>query len=128
LHDVRDAIEDAKSGNREALSHMILPMETSISGLAKVIIKESAAGAICHGARLSARGIIRVDPFQMEDTVAMFTEAGDLIGLGEALMSSSRVIPGEKGLAIAPRMIFPEPDAYPAIWKGHSLPGETENA
>lgn len=128
LHEVRDAIEDAKSGNREALSHMILPMETSITGLAKVTIKESAAGAICHGARLSARGIINVEPFQMEDTVAMFTESGELIGLGEALMSSTRVVPGEKGLVVAPRMIFPEADAYPSIWKGHPSPGKTENA
>ena len=127
LHDVRDAIESAKNGSPELLSRMILPMETSIKGLAKVIIKESAAGALCHGARLSSRGIISVEPFQMEDTVAIFTEAGDLIGLGEALMSASRVIPGEKGLVVAPRMIFPEPDAYPAIWKGHKSPGETGN-
>ena len=128
LHDVRDAIESAKNGNPELLSWMILPMETSIKGLAKVIIKESAAGALCHGARLSGRGVISVEPFQMEDTVAIFTGAGDLIGLGEALMSSSRVIPGEKGLVVAPRMIFPEPDAYPAFWKGHKSPGETGNA
>lgn len=119
LHDVRDAIEAAREGNSEAISQMILPMESSISGFVRVIIKESAAGAICHGARLSARGIIRLDSFQMGDTVAIFTEDGDFIGLGEALMSSSRVTPGEKGLVVAPRIIFPDIDTYPAIWKGH---------
>jgi tRNA pseudouridine55 synthase/H/ACA ribonucleoprotein complex subunit 4 len=127
LHDLRDAVESAKEGETEPLSGMILPMETSITGFARVIIKESAAGAICHGARLSARGIIRVEPFQMEDTVAICTEAGDLIGLGEALMSSSRVIPGEKGLVVAPRMIFPESDAYPANWKGHQSRGTSKD-
>lgn len=128
LHDIRDAIESAKSGDTELLSKMILPMETSIKNLATVIIKESAAGAVCHGARLSMRGIIRVDPFQMDDMVAIYTESNDLIGIGEALMSASRVIPGEKGLAVAPRIVFPEPDAYPSIWKGHPAPGDTSKA
>jgi tRNA pseudouridine55 synthase/H/ACA ribonucleoprotein complex subunit 4 len=116
LHEVRDAIEAAKKGDNEALTAMVLPMERSIAGVPKVTIKESAAGAICHGARLSARGILAVEPFQMEDTVAIFT-GEDFIGLGEALMSSARVVPGEKGLVVAPRITFPDHDAYPAIWK-----------
>ncbi|MDD1728857.1 MAG: RNA-guided pseudouridylation complex pseudouridine synthase subunit Cbf5, partial [Methanospirillum sp.] len=118
LHEVRDVIESAKAGNPNDLSAMILPMENSIKNLPTVTIKNSAAGAICHGARLSMRGIVKVDPFQMDDMVVMFTESGELIGVGEALMSASRIIPGEKGLAVAPRIIFPDADAYPALWKG----------
>ena len=128
LHQVRDAVEDAKNGDTRSLSSMILPMESSLPDIPRVIIKESAAGAICHGARLSGRGLISAGRFQMEDTVAIFTERGDFIGLGEALMSSSRVVPGEKGLIIAPRMIFPESDSYPAIWKGHQVSDTTGNA
>lgn len=128
LHDVRDAVEAAKAGNPDILSGMLLPMENSIKHLPTVTIKDSAAGAICHGARLSMRGIVKTDSFQMEDFVAIFTDSGDLIGIGEALMSASRIIPGEKGLAVAPRIIFPDVDAYPAIWKGHSASGETSKA
>jgi predicted ribosome-associated RNA-binding protein Tma20 len=100
---------------------MVLPMETSITSLAKVIIRDSAAGAICHGARLSSRGVVSTGSFQMEDMVAIFTGSGDLIGVGEALMSSSRIVPGEKGLIVAPRIVFPDAGAYPAIWKGHPV-------
>ncbi|HWQ64763.1 MAG TPA: RNA-guided pseudouridylation complex pseudouridine synthase subunit Cbf5 [Methanospirillum sp.] len=128
LHDVRDAVEAAKAGNPDILSGMLLPMENSIKHLPTVTIKDSAAGAICHGARLSMRGIVKTDSFQMEDFVAIFTDSGELIGIGEALMSASRIIPGEKGLAVAPRIIFPDVDAYPAIWKGHSASGETSKA
>lgn len=127
LHQVRDAIETREQGGQEILSSMILPMDASIRGIPKVFMKESAAGAICHGARLSARGIVSVESFQMEDTVAMYTEKGDLIGIGEALMSASRVIPGEKGLVVAPRIIFPESDAYPAIWKGRKTSEQNSN-
>ncbi len=119
LHEVRDAIETIHEGGKEIIEKMILPMDTSIRHLPKVIIKDSAAGAVCHGARLSPRGIVSVESFQMEDIVAIYTEGEELIGVGEALMSASRVIPGEKGLAVAPRIIFPEKDTYPAIWKGH---------
>ncbi|WP_319579602.1 RNA-guided pseudouridylation complex pseudouridine synthase subunit Cbf5 [uncultured Methanospirillum sp.] len=128
LHDVRDAVEAAKAGHLELLSSMILPMEISIKHLPTVTIKDSAAGAICHGARLSMRGIIKTDAFQMEDMVTIFTDSGDLIGVGEALMSASRIIPGEKGLAVAPRIIFPDADAYPAIWKGHQTSDKTSKA
>lgn len=128
LHEVRDALEAAKQGDFHLIEPMILPMERSLPSVPKVIIKESAAGALCHGARLSSRGLISVEPFQMEDTVALFTERGDFIGLGEALMSSSRIVPGEKGLIVAPRMIFPVSDAYPAIWKGRQVVDTTGNA
>lgn len=128
LHDVRDAVEAAKAGNPDILSGMLLPMENSIKHLPTVTIKDSAAGAICHGARLSMRGIVKTDSFQMDDFVAIFTDSGDLIGIGEALMSASRIIPNEKGLAVAPRIIFPDADAYPAIWKGRTTPGETSKA
>jgi predicted rRNA pseudouridine synthase len=128
LHDVRDAVEAAKAGNPDILSGMLLPMENSIKHLPTVTIKDSAAGAICHGARLSMRGIVKNDSFQMEEFVTIFTDSGDLIGVGEALMSASRIIPGEKGLAVAPRIIFPDADAYPAIWKGRTAPSDTSKA
>lgn len=128
LHDVRDAVEASKTGNPEILSGMLLPMESSIKHLPTVTIKDSAAGAICHGARLSMRGIVKTDSFQMDDMVSIFTNSGDLIGIGEALMSASRIIPDEKGLAVAPRIIFPDVNAYPATWKGHTISGKTSKA
>ena len=30
----------------------------------------------------------------------------DFIGIGEALISGSRIVPGEKGLVVAPRLIM----------------------
>lgn len=118
LHDLRDAAEAAREGDRERFDAMVLSPIEAISDLPVITIKDTAAGALCHGARLSARGIIEKGSFQMDEPVVVKTADGDLIAVGEALMSASRFSPGDKVLVLSPRLIFPEPDAYPSIWKG----------
>lgn len=118
LHDLRDAVEQAREGDDTRLKGMIRRPLEAIAKMPKVFIKESAADALCHGARLSSRGIISLEAFQMDEMVAVL--AGDeLICVGQALMSSSRVVPGEKGLVVAPRLVFEDPGVYPTFWKGH---------
>lgn len=118
LHALRDAVEMAKSGNDESLRSIIHSPLEALEGIPRVFIKESAADAICHGARLSSRGIISHESFQMEEQVVILA-GEDLIGVGEAMMSSSRIVPGEKGLVIAPRLILQDTGIYPQVWKKH---------
>ncbi|MDD1725012.1 MAG: RNA-guided pseudouridylation complex pseudouridine synthase subunit Cbf5 [Methanospirillum sp.] len=118
LHTLRDAVEKARSGDDTELQSMIRTPLEAVSDMPRVWIKESAVDALCHGARLSSRGIISHDSFQMEDLVVVMA-GDDLICIGEALMSASRVIPGDKGLAVAPRLVFQDPGVYPAFWKDH---------
>jgi len=118
LHTLRDAIELARSGDDDLLREIVRPPLEALEGVPRVYIKDSAADAICHGARLSSRGVISHDAFQMEDTVVMLA-GDDLIGVGEALMTSSRIVPGEKGLVIAPRLVMQDIGVYPSVWKTH---------
>lgn len=116
LHTLRDAVEKAKAGDESELRSMIRTPLDAVPDMPRVRIKESAVDALCHGARLSSRGIISHDSFQMEEFVVVMA-GEDLICIGEALMSASRVIPGEKGLVVAPRLVFQDPGIYPAFWK-----------
>ncbi len=118
LHDLRDATEAYRKGDKTAFESMVLSPFDAVKDMPLIKIKETAAGALCHGARLSARGIVENEPFQMDEYVVVTTTTGDLICVGEALMSASRFSPGDKALVISPRVVFPENDAYPAIWKG----------
>jgi tRNA pseudouridine55 synthase/H/ACA ribonucleoprotein complex subunit 4 len=54
----------------------------------------------------------------MEDYVVMMA-GDDFIGIGQALVSSSRIVPGEKGLVVAPRLIMQDTGVYPAVWRTH---------
>jgi len=118
LHALRDAVVQAQEGNGEILKNIIRSPLEALEGMPRIYIKESAADAICHGARLSSRGVISHDKFQMEEHVVMLA-GEDLIGVGEALMTSSRIVPGEKGLVVAPRIILQDIGVYPAVWKTH---------
>lgn len=118
LHTLRDAVEKARAGDDTYLRKIIRSPLEALHGFPRIQMKESAADAICHGARLSSRGVVSHDTFQMEDLVVMLA-GDDFIGIGEALVSSSRIVPGEKGLVVAPRLVMQDIGVYPAVWKAH---------
>lgn len=118
LHTLRDAVEQARAGDDSLLRQIVRSPLVALDGFPRIYMKESAADAICHGARLSSRAVVSYDKFQMEDLVVMMT-GDDFIGVGEALVSSSRIVPGEKGLVVAPRLIMQDIGVYPAVWKVH---------
>ena len=123
LHSLRDAVERARNGDEESLRKIVRSPLEALEGFPRIYMKESAADAVCHGARLSSRGVVSHDKFQMEDLVVMMT-GDDFIGVGEALVASSRIDPGAKGLIVAPRLIMQDIGVYPAVWKAHQTKRE----
>ena len=123
LHSLRDAVEHARDGDEGLLRTIVRSPLEAMDGFPRIYMKESAADAVCHGARLSSRGVVSHDKFQMEDLVVMLT-GDDFIGVGEALVSGSRIVPGEKGLVVAPRLIMQDIGVYPAVWKTHQAKRE----
>jgi tRNA U55 pseudouridine synthase TruB len=109
LHSLADAVNAAQNGDFSALGHMILPIEAICSGIPCVFVKDTALDAISHGAKVSSRGIISQDSFLNGDTVAVLDSKKKIICLGKALFDSSKVVPGEYGLVIAPFLVFRDP-------------------
>jgi len=120
LQDLVDACVLAEQGDRSELERMLLPMEHAVGGEAGVVVRDSAVDALCHGAALSGVGIIRSPSFGKGELVTVWTGKGELICLGEALVSSEKTAPGEHGLVIAPRTVFMAPGTYPRGWKRRS--------
>lgn len=114
---LKDATELARQGDSRALAGMILPPETVAGGLPTVIVRDSAVDALCHGAALAGVGVVRQDAFGKGDVVAMLTSKGELVCIGEAIVSSSMVPPGTHGLVAAPRSVFLAPGVYPRGWR-----------
>ena len=123
LHELADATVAAREGNPEPLRRMILPLEAAVAGIPKVIIRDTAVDAVCHGAVLAGVGVTeKVDGFAKGETVAIVTELGELVGLGRALISSSALKPGEPGFVVAPTTVLMRPGTYPRAWKAHAGP------
>ncbi|MDL5503578.1 MAG: RNA-guided pseudouridylation complex pseudouridine synthase subunit Cbf5, partial [Candidatus Methanoperedens sp.] len=62
LQDLQDAyIEWKENGNESVLRKVILPMEFGVSHLPKVVIRDNAVDAVCHGAGLAAPGVLSAE-------------------------------------------------------------------
>jgi H/ACA ribonucleoprotein complex subunit 4 len=119
LHDVKDAFTFYKEdGTDKYLKEAIMPVERAIDFLPKVIVRDSAVDAICHGADLAVPGISKLDSdINQKSLVAIFTLKDELIGLGKAAMDTKEMLTEENGIAINTRRVIMNPGTYPKLWK-----------
>jgi len=119
LQDLTDAYHIWKEeGDESFIRDSILPMELAVKHLPKIIIRDSAVDAVCHGADLAAGGIISLDDkIKENDTVAIMTLKGELVAAGESLKTSKEIYKANKGIVIDIKKVFMEPGTYPKMWK-----------
>lgn len=123
LHDLADAISAARDGDNSVLCRMIRPVEAGVLDYPAIIIRGSAVDAVVRGAALAGVGVIRTDQFRKKEYITLKTEAGEFVGIGEALLDSARIVPGKPGLVAAPRIVFMHPGTYQRGWKTHKPRG-----
>jgi len=119
LQDVTDAyhywIED---GDEAPLRECVLPMERAASHLKKIVVRDSAIDAVCHGADLAAGGILQLsEGIKRKDTLAIMTLKGELVAAGEALATTTEIDQADKGIMVNIKKVFMEPGTYPMMWK-----------
>lgn len=121
LHELADAAAAAREGDPEPLRGMLLPPEAAVAELPKVVIRDTAVDAVCHGAVLAGVGVTgKEGGFGKGETVAIVTQRGELVGLGKALIGSPALKPGEPGFVVAPTTVLMRPGTYPRGWKAHA--------
>lgn len=119
LHDLRDAAVAAQAGDTAPLASLILPPVQGIGDLPRIVVRETAIDALCHGAALAGVGVLSKTKYRKGDLVAVLSEKDELICLGEALTDSSAYEPGETGLVLAPRAVMMAAGTYPRAWTTH---------
>jgi H/ACA ribonucleoprotein complex subunit 4 len=119
LHDVIDAYYFWKEeGNEEFLRKTIQPVEKAMEYLPKIVVRDGAVDALCHGADLAVPGICELDAdINQEDTVALFTLKGELIGIGKAKMNTRDMLVEDTGIAVKTKRVLMKPGVYPRMWK-----------
>ena len=117
LQELSDACTIAANGDPAPLNAMILSVDKIVPDLPRIIIRDTAIDAICHGARLAGVGILCTDPFSKGEMVAMLSSAQEFIGLGSARISSKEFQPGDTGIVVFPVAVFMKPGTYPKGWK-----------
>jgi H/ACA ribonucleoprotein complex subunit 4 len=107
-----------EEGDESALRSTILPMEKAACHLPKLVVRDSAVDALCHGADLASGGILSLTSnIEKGSIVALQTLKGELIAAGESLYNSSEICEKTKGIMVDIKKVFMEPGTYPKMWK-----------
>ena len=118
LHGLADAYYYYTQGDEAPLRKIILPMEYALRNLPRIVVKDSAAGALAEGAPLFVQGICKVDTGILKgDTVAVFTLAGEAVSIGIARMSTEELMAASEGQALDTLRVVMKPGVYPSEWK-----------
>lgn len=119
LQDITDAFYYWNvEGDESYLRKCILPMERAAEFLPKVLIRDSAVDAICHGANLASGGIVELsEDIKKGENVAILTLKGELVASAEALYDLKDIIQSSSRIVFDTKKVFMKPGIYPMMWK-----------
>ena len=120
LTQLRDAFENSRDlTDSSDLRRRLRAVEELLEGHRKLVIKDSAVDAICHGAPLLAPGLAAVDPaIEAGDEVALMTLKGEAVAVARARISGERIGTSSHGVLAIPTRVLMAPSTYPRMWKG----------
>lgn len=118
LHDCLDAAKFLEQGDESWMRNVVRPVEDVTAHLPKIVLRDTAVDAICHGAALAVIGIAQLDAgIESGELVAFESLKGELIALGEAAMTSKEMMDSAKGIAATCDRVVMRPGTYPRVWK-----------
>jgi H/ACA ribonucleoprotein complex subunit 4 len=119
LHDVAYWFSEwEKQKDPKILHKFIQPMETALALVPKIVVRDSAVDALCHGANLTAPGILTVETGIKKGVMAaVLTLKGEAVALAKALLSTEEILDLRHGtVATLQRVVMPR-GTYPKVWK-----------
>jgi H/ACA ribonucleoprotein complex subunit 4 len=118
LHQLNDAIFRLKKGDEAAIREAVHPIEESIGDIRRIVVRDSAVDAICHGARLGIPGILSVsENVHKDDPAVIMSQKGELVAISKALMSTDEMRRLGRGLASTTERVVMKRGTYPKLWK-----------
>ncbi len=107
LNDLQDALKFyTEENNLKFLAHCLQPIENVLRYLPKCWVIDTTVKSLTHGRDLGVPGISKLENFRKGEDVAILTLKGELVAIGEALMSAVEINTKEKGLAVKVNKVF----------------------
>jgi H/ACA ribonucleoprotein complex subunit 4 len=118
LHDVSYFYSQWQETKDEAiLRKFVSPMEKGLELLPKIHVRDSAVDALCHGAHLTAPGVLSLDAgIKIGDTIAVFTQKEEAITLAKAVVSSENILKMDHGFVAKTLRVMMPRGIYPKKW------------
>ena len=113
VQDIADAYYYWKEEGKEDIRDYMLPVESAIEHLGKIIVKDSAVYSIASGSAVYTGGISKASKeINPGDMVAILTLKGELVALAKANMDSEEMMK-RKGLAAKTDRVIIDKKIYP---------------
>jgi len=123
LHDVAYwFMEWQQQKDEKILRKFIQPMEKALTLVPKIYIRDSAVDAVCHGANLTAPGVLSLETGILSGSmVAVLTLKGEAVALAKAVASAEEIMNMEHGVIAEIKRVLMLRGTYPKCWRS----GET---
>ncbi|KAK8887240.1 H/ACA ribonucleoprotein complex subunit dkc1 [Tritrichomonas musculus] len=118
MHDLLDAqwLLDTK-GDESMMRRVIRPLEWMLTDYKRIIVKDSAIDAICHGAKVLIPGVMRIsNDIENDDIVVIVSTKGEAIALGIAQMTSNIMMEADHGIAAKIKRVIMDRGTYQKCW------------
>jgi H/ACA ribonucleoprotein complex subunit 4 len=119
LQDVKDAFIFWKEDKDEKmLCSTIHPLETLLDHLPKIVIRDSAVDALCHGASLAIPGVVELDSgIKKDEVAAVLSLKGEGVALVNPMLSTEEILEKDTGICASINRVIMKKGTYPSIWK-----------
>jgi predicted rRNA pseudouridine synthase len=115
---VADALAVRAAGDPAPLLALLHPIEEVWREFPTIVLKDSAASAVAHGAGLARGGILALPKtFARDARVALVNRAGVLIATGIARHDAADIGGVAHGWVVGETRVFVDPDRFPALWQ-----------
>ena len=121
LHQLNDAMFTLTSGDDGPIRKAVLPVEACLGDLKRIVVRDSAVDAICHGARLGVPGILSMsEGIAKDETLAILSSKLELVAIGKAMLTTQETRDATRGLAASTERVVMKQGTYPKLWKSRS--------
>lgn len=118
MHQLTDAIHLWKEhGQPSAMKKILLPVESLLSGIPIITLKDGAVAAVAHGAPLASVGVVGLNSeVQRGDEVLMVSLKGEAVALASMTVNGEDVANMKGGEVARPNLVLMATDVYPKRW------------
>jgi H/ACA ribonucleoprotein complex subunit 4 len=119
LQDLKDAYTFFKeNSDEEDIRKIIYPMEKLFEHMPKIVIRDSAVDALCHGASLAVPGVVEIDSdIKKDDMAVVLSLKEEGVAIVKSLMSTEEIIQKDSGVCAGLVRVLMKKGTYPSIWK-----------
>jgi H/ACA ribonucleoprotein complex subunit 4 len=119
LTTLADAVAARAAGDPAPLLALLHPIDEVWREFPTIVVKDSAASALAHGAGLARGGILSLPKsFSRGARVALVNRSGELIATGVARHDAAEMGGAGHGWVVDETRVFVDPARFPALWQG----------